>query len=772
MVKQTLFQSQILCKTYEFRHVTIKASGNMVCVRWDETINRQVNTAEEMLALQVIKHGRQVPAFEKQVTFLSATEFYFDESGPAVIKLVRKKRFQLHLTTGFRYTPKVSLVSENEGRHHLTWSDIDWTDIRRRLEIAKSIDWDHDIEICLHVVRWPQAGSDLPEEEWMVTGLSDHAEVFGALRQLSLHVVKTGPWLAEELTEKRNACMSRARLASLFTLDFHVPEITGELFSGEIDVPAGQPFMELKREVWEEDSVQLRAWWHLTSNAFEKIYRDCLEPYGLDTDHMELYVSLYRYRARGIEDTPVQGPFSVGLASDWLFTNVDDNAAYQALLGLRIKNRPDIASKDIICSNIFPVPAREDHVVLLPIDHERAYTYWHLDPKCLARRMAVLSKGGTVGVKTIIRVFNLYAGDRHHHMDKDAEIHPGPTDNYYLRLEPDKVFQVQLAAVNHEGRLEELTPFSNPIQTARLCHGNNPVDYRDVTPITGHPSHRRLDSVMNTPDNSKGLLVMHLHAHLPYIRQRVSYGNTGIWEPKGYPQEWFHEAVLDTYAPLILTLEKLREEGVDFRISMDISPTLCNMMRCPLLQEEFLKYIEAHISLARAEVDRTRREAPHYHDTAWMHLNRFVDIRDVFLRYQCDLNRAFKQLQDQGYIEISTCGATHGFLPLHTAHIEAIRAQIQTAVRDYQATFGRDPIGIWLPECAYVPGIEQFVYEAGLRYFFAETHAVLNADSSAAFGTNAPVYLRGSDGLYLPGMRRQANRSGAARRAIQETLTT
>jgi len=115
------------------------------------------------------------------------------------------------------------------------------------------------------------------------------------------------------------------------------------------------------------------------------------------------------------------------------------------------------------------------------------------------------------------------------------------------------------------------------------------------------------------------------------------------------------------------------------------------------------------------------------------------------MRYGGDLTKALKKLQDEGYIEISTCGATHAFLPFFTAFPESVRGQIQTAVLDYRDVFGREPMGIWLPECAYVPGIENFLEEAGLHYFFTETHAVLHADSPAAFGTHAPVYLKGSN---------------------------
>jgi len=224
MANRPLFQSQILCRTYEYPEVTLKISGNMVHMTWSDEINRQVNNAEETLVLQVLKQGRDIPALEKQVTFLNATEFYFDESGPAVISLVRKKRFHLHLTTGFSYTPKVSFVSENEGRHHLTWNDIDWMDMRRRLEISDGIDWEQDVEICLHVVRWPQEGSDLPDEEWIGTGMSDNAPVLGALKHLSLDVMRRGTWLAETDMDKRAAGALVA-----FTL---CPLVKGYLFSG------------------------------------------------------------------------------------------------------------------------------------------------------------------------------------------------------------------------------------------------------------------------------------------------------------------------------------------------------------------------------------------------------------------------------------------------------------------------------------------------------------------------------------------------------------
>jgi 1,4-alpha-glucan branching enzyme len=113
----------------------------------------------------------------------------------------------------------------------------------------------------------------------------------------------------------------------------------------------------------------------------------------------------------------------------------------------------------------------------------------------------------------------------------------------------------------------------------------------------------------------------------------------------------------------------------------------------------------------------------------------YENIKDSLdRRYGRDLLGAFKKLQDEGLIEITTCAATHGYLPLLGTD-SAIRGQLKTGVQSYKRFFGRAPRGIWLPECAYRPayyddkgsvrpGIERFVAEQGLKVFFSETHLI------------------------------------------------
>ena len=96
----------------------------------------------------------------------------------------------------------------------------------------------------------------------------------------------------------------------------------------------------------------------------------------------------------------------------------------------------------------------------------------------------------------------------------------------------------------------------------------------------------------------KGYLAMVLHAHLPYVRH-PEY-------EEFLEEDWFYEAVTETYIPLIDLFDTLIKDNVDFRITMSLSPTLLSMLIDPLLNYRYLKVLEKLIELAGKEVERTR----------------------------------------------------------------------------------------------------------------------------------------------------------------------
>jgi len=231
----------------------------------------------------------------------------------------------------------------------------------------------------------------------------------------------------------------------------------------------------------------------------------------------------------------------------------------------------------------------------------------------------------------------------------------------------------------------------------------------------------------------KGYLCIVLHSHLPYVRHP---------EHENFLEEdWLYEAITETYIPLILVFEGLLNDGVDFRLTMSLTPTLISMLQDGLLQERYLKHINKLIELAHKEAERTRWQ-PEFHNLANMYLGRFYEARDVFERYRRNLVNAFKVFQDAGKLEIITCGATHGYFPLMEVMRPSIRAQVKVAASHYEQAFGRRPSGIWLPECGYYPGYDEIFKEAGIKYFFSDAHGVLHGSPRPKYGVFAPVYCR------------------------------
>ncbi len=230
----------------------------------------------------------------------------------------------------------------------------------------------------------------------------------------------------------------------------------------------------------------------------------------------------------------------------------------------------------------------------------------------------------------------------------------------------------------------------------------------------------------------QGYLSLVLHAHLPFVRHPE--------HERFMEEDWLFEAITETYVPLIRMMDGLLRDGVDFRLTMTLSPPLCAMLLDPLLQGRYVKRLERLLELADKEIQRTRTHGD-FHEVAWHYRHRFEAARQTFCEeYGRNLVRAFRRFQDAGCLEVITCGATHGFLPLMRPAPGAVRAQILVARDHYRECFGRDPRGIWLPECAYFQGVEEVLAEAEIRYFLVDTHGLLHADPRPRYGPYAPVF--------------------------------
>ena len=83
--------------------------------------------------------------------------------------------------------------------------------------------------------------------------------------------------------------------------------------------------------------------------------------------------------------------------------------------------------------------------------------------------------------------------------------------------------------------------------------------------------------------------------------------------------------------------------------------------------------------------------------------------------------RAFQEAAGEGRIALAASAATHAVLPL-LATREGLRLQLDAGIRSHRRRFGWDG-GFWLPECAYVPGLEWRLAEEEVRWFCVDQSA-------------------------------------------------
>ena len=228
-----------------------------------------------------------------------------------------------------------------------------------------------------------------------------------------------------------------------------------------------------------------------------------------------------------------------------------------------------------------------------------------------------------------------------------------------------------------------------------------------------------------------GTLSIVLHHHLPFVRH-PQY-------PHFLEERWLFEALHETYLPLIECWRALERDGVPFAMTVTMTPPLVNMLGDPHLNAKFARHLDGLRGLAARELTRTRgnpgleRLARFYHER----FERLATLYHDTLRG--DVLGEYRRLQDAGFLEIVTCTATHGFLPLMNGDEHAMRAQVEVAAKDYARVFGRAPPGIWLAECGFVPGADRLLAEQGIRYFFVDSHALLQAEAEAVYGVYAPL---------------------------------
>ena len=224
--------------------------------------------------------------------------------------------------------------------------------------------------------------------------------------------------------------------------------------------------------------------------------------------------------------------------------------------------------------------------------------------------------------------------------------------------------------------------------------------------------------------NFLGRLAIVLHAHLPYVRKN---------EKNSLEEDWLFQAILECYIPLLQAIEASKKENpINTKLTISLSPTLLSLLQNKKIKETFPLWIKTRIDFLQ-ELPQKEKNASGF---------LMQNLNDKYLYWQnCsgDLIERFRVLLKSGNLDILTCAATHGYLPILRENPETVKGQINTAIRSHKNIFGTQPLGIWLPECAYYENLDQLLFNSGIRYAVLDGHGVLNASPRPRYGVYAPI---------------------------------
>ena len=236
---------------------------------------------------------------------------------------------------------------------------------------------------------------------------------------------------------------------------------------------------------------------------------------------------------------------------------------------------------------------------------------------------------------------------------------------------------------------------------------------------------------MNVPSSKNeylGSLAFILHAHLPYVRKN---------EENSLEEDWLFQAILECYIPLILTLNNSSKENPNnSKLTLSLSPTLLSLLESPKLKSKFPNWINTRIHFLNELSGEHKIASDFLLKTMQNQLNFWEECSG-------NLIEKFKLLSNNGSLDIITCAATHGYLPILRENPETVVGQIKTAIRSHNNILGLNPLGIWLPECAYYENLDKVLSDSGIRYTVLDGHGILNAKPRPRYGVYAPICSKG-----------------------------
>lgn len=241
-----------------------------------------------------------------------------------------------------------------------------------------------------------------------------------------------------------------------------------------------------------------------------------------------------------------------------------------------------------------------------------------------------------------------------------------------------------------------------------------------------------------------------LHTHLPWLAHH------GRW-PVG--EEWLYQSWAGAYLPLLRVLRRLAEQGRAGLVTLGLTPVVAAQLDDPYCLDGMYRWLANwQLRALEAATVRTGTGAKPGTASAPDALRRFGireygeatrALEDFTVLWRHGASPLLRELVDAGTVELLGGPLAHPFQPL--LHPRLREFALREGLADAEQRFARTPKGIWAPECAYAPGMEQDYAAAGVTHFMVDGPALHGdtalgrpvADSDVvAFGRDLQVSYR------------------------------
>jgi len=210
-----------------------------------------------------------------------------------------------------------------------------------------------------------------------------------------------------------------------------------------------------------------------------------------------------------------------------------------------------------------------------------------------------------------------------------------------------------------------------------------------------------------------------LHTHLPWLAHH------GRW-PVG--EEWLYQSWAAAYLPLFRVLRKLAAEDRRGLITLGMTPVVTAQLDDPYCLDGMHHWLANWQlrALEAATMTSATGAAPGTASTpealrafgAREYTEATTALDDFGTQWRHGASPLLRELIDAGTVELLGGPLAHPFQPLLNPRLREFA--LREGLADAGQRFAHTPSGIWAPECAYAPGMENDYAAAGVSHFMVD----------------------------------------------------